>query len=656
MTTRSNLRLALVALALAALALPLGTWGYWLVLSPSQVAQPTAAALTDALYRALQLFVLNREDPPGTLNWQVQLARFMAPASTLSGVWLALSSMRRQFRLHWRAWSGDHHLVCGLGRKGMATLRGSAHPVIAIERHGEPADVADLDARCVPLLRGSATDRNLLLTAGVRRARRLTIACGNDDEDVRIARLAIQLIAEHTLRARKPTRGNAPTSRADESGTPSQQEVGPEARTVDIAPHLDDAAARALMRHHVDAVNRRLGMAGLRFQYIDYCHQEAAARHLWSTHPLDREPIGPKSKSYPHLVLIGFGRMGQAALRKALVIAHYPNGELLRVDIFDAHANKLWRHFCGRHPNFDDRSLPPVAEVNLHEGNVIDRQQLAAIAEIAQNEHGQVTIVVAVDTEAEAALIVSRLPQVVAEREVPVCVRVEGPGGLAELMADRLEPLSGEPPHRKRPRVHLFGYIEATVPTPELIAKGDALAEALHAKYLQRSGTKPPQRRSHLPWPQLDEEFRESNRRAADLVPVLFRSFGYVIVAAARMTPEQARDRLHPDAGLPAEMVHFMKQVEHFSWYTERYLAGWTRPDPTNLMPRRAGANKGGSPSADEAFAKGQHDCLRVWHQLPEAEKEKDVQQVQSYLRELDKLGLAVVKPQPKADPTDRPA
>ncbi len=647
------------------MALPLGTWGYWLALSTEPNAQPTVPALTDALYRSLQLFVLNREDPPGTLNWQVHFARLMAPASTLSGVWLALSSLRQQFRLNWLAWRGDHHLVCGLGRKGMATLRRSTLPVIAIERHGQPADVAELNARGVPLLRGSATDRNLLLTAGVHRARQITIACGNDDEDVRIARLAIDMIAEHAL-GRNPADGKARTTRSDAPGTPSQQEVGPHERVVNIAPHLDDASARALMRHHVDAVNRRLGSADLRFRHIDYCHQEAAARHLWSTHPLDRYPIGPSSKSYPHLVLIGFGRMGQAALRKALVLAHYPNGELLQVDIFDAHAKKLWRQFCGQHPNFDDSSLPPVAEVHLHEGNVIDRQQLATIAEIVQSEHGQVTIVVAVDTEAEAALIVSRLPQVVAEREVPVCVRVEARGGLAELMEGHLEPLPGEPSHRKRPRVHLFGYIEATVPAFKQIETDDALAKALHANYRVRSGysnnanavQKRATRRSHLPWPQLDEEFRESNRRAADLVPVLFRSFGYVIVAAERLTPDQETTRLQPTEDLPTTMVYFMKQVEHFSWYTERYLAGWTRPDPANLMPRRAGASKAGSTSADEAFSKGQHDCLKLWHDLPDAEKKKDEQQVKSYLTELNKLGLAVVKQQSKAEtePASPPA
>ena len=113
-----------VVFAFAFAALALGTWGYGLVApeapppplpTPPLPTPPLPPSPTygfwDSLYRALQLFVLNREDAPGSLPWQVQLARFVAPATTLGGVWLFLDKLPRWLRLILRARAGGHHIV-----------------------------------------------------------------------------------------------------------------------------------------------------------------------------------------------------------------------------------------------------------------------------------------------------------------------------------------------------------------------------------------------------------------------------------------------------------------------------------------------------------------------------------------------------------------
>lgn len=656
MTQRTPKWFYLVA-ALAAVAMTLGVWGYRSLPAAVEIPlRPTEPmSWSDAIYRALQLFVLNREDAPGSIPGQLHWARFLAPLTTLGGVWLFLDALPRRLRLYRRRISKGHHIVCGLGEKGMVTVRENAKDAIAIERDGDAADLPTLDALGVPLLRGSATDRAVLIAAGIARAGHVTVACGDDDEDVRIARLVITTRVERFAALCQKQLGigslepnmNWPGQAAPNHSVAAAPQ-GSEAEVVRLAPHLDDAEARDLFHRHVaawnrtlDEASRRLGAKGvrhtrLRFEYANYCHQERAARDLFVALPLDREPIAFGSRSYPHLILIGFGRMGQAVARQAMHIAHYPNWEPLRIDIFDSHVDRLWRHFCGRHPNFDDESLLPIATIERHDGNVIDSIHLNKIAEIVNRPNGQVTIVVAVDTETEATLILAHLPQVIAERDVPVCVRVASRGGLAELMEHPPAAAPGEPAPRKRPRVHTFGYTTAPWAAPGAEDR-DALARLLHENFRSLYAKNPATKRSHLPWEQLDEEFRDSNRRAADLIPAMFRSLGYKIVPSAGAQCALATS----DPRLNA-MVHFMKQVEHNRWYAERYLAGWTRPDPTDLA--RASAN-GADPDtvAAQAFARGQHASLDAWHNLPDTEKEKDVKQVQSYVDLLGRIGKSVV-------------
>lgn len=75
----------------------------------------------------------------------------------------------------------DHEVICGYGRMGRAVveaLRQAGRPLVVVEKN--PEKVASLDELGVPVVRGDATQEEVLVAAGVQRARGL-VACLADD-------------------------------------------------------------------------------------------------------------------------------------------------------------------------------------------------------------------------------------------------------------------------------------------------------------------------------------------------------------------------------------------------------------------------------------------------------------------------------------------
>lgn len=547
----------LVVALVALIAFVLGVCGYMSVVPVSGGAWGASSySYADAAYRALQLFIMNRDDPPGA-PLSLNIARFLAPLSALGGLSFFLERVQFRIRLYF-ATRRSHVVVCGLGRKGAVNVRAlrAGKSVVAIERGDVDSSTTSTYVGGIPIVRGDAMDASVLESAGISTACEIIVACGNDDTDVRIVRQSVECI----FRSDASSRTVLPVESR---------------RVVRIVPHLDDAEPRVLLRRHFEKVNQTLRKT--RLVLVDYCHQARAARSLFERFPLDRTAISADSESVPHLVLLGFGRMGEAILLQALQTAHFPNDAKLRVDIFDRRIEDRWRNFCGRYPNFASVSLPPPAEIRRHPGDLMDVGHFDRISEIVRNPEVQAMIVVALDDETTAARVVTHLPDVVSEQGVPVCVRIEQEGGLVEMMQDGGGDARGG--SGSGGGVRVFGHIEATVDYDD---ERERMAQALHANYVSSLGGGAAflSRPSIAPWEKLDEEFRESNRRAADFIPVILRSFGLRVVSVE----EAARHGLTRVEALSVEQEDAAAVAEHGRWYAERFIAGWLPSDPNDRV------------------------------------------------------------------------
>src|ERR671925_1627021 len=155
---------------------------------------------TDLLYVTLELFTLRGGDVATPTPWQLDVARFLAPAVALSAALYGLAAvLREQFQvLRTRFW-GRHVVVCGLGRKGRLlaeSFREQGDRVLAIEVDAHEPNVADCRRGGIPVLVGDATDERVLRRARVDRARSLVAVCGSDATTAQTAARAGELAAD----------------------------------------------------------------------------------------------------------------------------------------------------------------------------------------------------------------------------------------------------------------------------------------------------------------------------------------------------------------------------------------------------------------------------------------------------------------------------
>jgi hypothetical protein len=116
------------------------------------------------------------------------------------------------------------------------------------------------------------------------------------------------------------------------------------------------------------------------------------------------------------------------------------------------------------------------------------------------------------------------------------------------------------------------------IPLPEQLR--ERLAQELHAVYLAvRARTATPSEKSELrPWHETDEEFKESSRAHADMIPSKLREIGCFLA-------EKQEDR-EPVRVFTAAQVERLGEIEHDRWNTERLQNQWRREEERDTTTR----------------------------------------------------------------------
>lgn len=165
-------------------ALVLGFIGYEATL-PEQ-------SRSDALFRSLQLFVLEGSVPAEGTPWQLNIARFLAPAvlgyAAIAGILLLARDQVRQWRT--RLFARGHVVVVGLSFDARETARqllASGRRVVVVGAEGGDLASATVSLRenGATVLGGDATDGVMLARARPDRATHVVIAPGSDTEAIR---------------------------------------------------------------------------------------------------------------------------------------------------------------------------------------------------------------------------------------------------------------------------------------------------------------------------------------------------------------------------------------------------------------------------------------------------------------------------------------
>lgn len=565
----------------AVLALGLGYFGIadYLKHQPDQPPRTPG----DILYLTFRLFTLDGDWITGDKNWAVMTAKFLAPAVALyTAALAALAIFRERLKfLQLRMGKGGHVIICGLGRKGMQMVRefrAQGRVVAAIESDEGNDHISIARELGAVVLVGDAADTVMLRRAGAGRAGRLICVCGNDGTNVESAVRAFDLAGQYENRR---------------------------AGLLACSVHLVNVALCDLFKQHALFTRRED-----RFEASVFNADSNAARLLMMEHPPDRVRIGPDSELQVHLVVAGFGPMGQSLLLAAAKVGHFANGRKMAVTVIAADLEARRQRFEARY-----RQLNQVIDAQWIDADIEDPAGRQCLEQLGSDPNRLVMVAVCLEDRSRNLPVALNLPRVIHQKNIPVLAWLSERTGLASLLeGDRPAAAMGK-------NIHPFGEVEK-VCSLELVLrqKLDQLARAVHRRYVAKrikEGADPQTDPSIVPWEQLTEGLKESNRQQADHIAVKLRAIGCEMVSADKH-PDRPERTITPDE------LEVLARMEHARWNADRFLAGWTAGEKNN--------------------AELKTPYLVDWEQLSEEIKDYDRDPVRNLPELARELGMKIVE------------
>ena len=567
---------------LALIVFALGVIGYALQLESSALTYTP----WDLLYRSLRLFSMEFDEPPGALPWQLQIARFMAPAvlvfAALSAFVAAFHTQMQLFQL--RVFR-DHVVICGLGEKGYRLARSLRQPgrrrkVVAIELDAGNGRIEQARDLGIIVLQGNATDTSILIRARTARARQVYAVTGDESANAEIA-----------VRCRDLVQSNARGQGLD---------CFIHIASPDLADFLNE---------------RKLTMAGTSaFRLEIFNIYATGARTL-----LNNFPPWPASSSASsetlHPAVIGLGRLGRAFVVELAMqwqMTRNNPADKLTVMLLDPQASAARAQLENRYPSLHACCTLDALDVKAHNPELVRDALLGRTGSASSVSH--VYICTGDDTQAlSTALVLRRQP---GGLDVPVVVRTRYGAGLGSLIEAEDARAGGAK------RIQIFSLYDCTC-TRELFESGtfEIIARAIHDDYVKNQrirGQTPASNHSMVPWEELPETLRNSSRRQAHHIGVKLGTIGCDV--------QPRRDWFGRPFRYRDEEIESLARLEHERWMQERQDDGWTfYPGEKNIDDRTS-------------------PYLVTWDELPDAVREYDREAVRKLPAFLARAGFDIFR------------
>ena len=499
------------------------------------------------LYVTLQLFMMESgavEGPPPLL---LELARYAAPLIPLWAlIEILIHLFKNQIKMLRFGSSRSHTIVCGLNDESIYLIKNlAARGVRVVAVDTNPAD--DIIQLCkksnVFLISGNPAEEHVLERARAFCARHIVVFKSEDDENLQIALSAYQTSKKHCALSPEATR---------------------------CLVHVKDMTLFDLFRNH-----RIFGAISSVFEIQMFNIFETAARRLFLTHPLDREHISEQSPLRPHLILIGFGAMGQSIALYAAKIGHFANGKKLKISALDRNIEKTHRDFLNEYP-----AITNICDIEFRDDNEHYSKNLDLIRSWTMDESTITSVVLTLDEDWQDMKCALRNLQHLRDLNVPIFMRISKDTQLMSLTESETMQTN------LMARVFAFGKLEDICSSRAILDEPlDSVARIIHNKYVEQRRSEGAELDSSLaPWELLHPVKKESNRLQADHIGIKLRAVGRI----------KANEPL-PKAISPFTdgEVEALARMEHDRWCAERFLAGWrfgqVRDENNKISPYLAG-------------------------------------------------------------------
>ena len=575
-----------------------GTWGYWLY----EQEHAGHAAWLSAAYHTLQLFFLHMPSLDGRINAPLEIGRWSAVLATSLAFILFLL---RIIRIEWGAvrqrLTRRHTIVCGLGETGIriaTEFKLAKERVVAIEQSPYSLGVQLAENAGIPVIIGDAKQPRTLKAAGVARASRVLAVCTDDDTNLAIA---------GTLK-----------------GLAQANELGK--HTLECLILIENPRLRNNVQKHLKACapateHLKLNVGGLDIP-------DVVAREAFRTCPLDFEGIPETSPDRVHLILIGTCDLAFALAAKALQLCHFANGSRLRLTWLGASAAEQVRKLRALHPHGqpwydaeDGKLGPATAPLPDSILNSVEPHERLTVAvcpqagEASPDDTESTNMLLGLSVAAQLEEFAKGHVNRPAHRQV--LIRLNHKRGFCNLLdAEQKPPTAGT-------RIRPFGLAENFCsPDVLLNERQDRMAREFQERFRKQYGEDP--------WDELIEDMRNSNRQAADHIPIKLRAIGLNV--ALKKPPKEPIPNLFPkETGDESDRkkLELLSRMEHARWCAERYLAGWEFGTPIDN---------------DEKIRLKINKFLVPWNDLGDNDKGKDLAQVNAIPEVLNMAGYTICK------------
>ncbi|MGA2338995.1 MAG: NAD-binding protein [Terracidiphilus sp.] len=536
-----------VLTAFAVLAVALGAWGYaragWdytvdsgIPFNPHHVyaAFQSGKPLLEALrcvISSIGLIRLYDLYQPGRDPWQLVIAQVLVPSiALLSAAQLFLTGVRKNIRTAMVRRKFNHTVVCGLGDVGMQVIEnlGSAGQFIAaVDLQDDSPGAATCEKSGVPVLQGDAKNPQVLLAAGIRRAQTAIICTGSDSENMDIA-LQIKAIYE-------------------------------------LPGHLKSSRIQVLAQLRNDWMHKRLigsdkgSMGSNKVDLRLFNPFMNAARML-----IKRLHLPPSREFEARaFVVIGFGAYGREITEHLIRACPVAPGRTLNILVLDQKADQAAESFPIANPVAAALASFEFITASVAPGSPDLQRIVARKLESAEPLLGVAVALGNDELSLCSALEIRSLLDCAGHLHVPVYVRLEHYRRLGELVRNI------ENKSNFSDRLQIFGTLEETLSADVLLGSHlDAFAQALQEEYrLRPRDTINPA--ADVPWHELPEFMKMSNRWRADHTPLLMELAGLHV----------ARDVQSPVVvALSPEQIELLAELEHRRYTIERRLIEWRQP------------------------------------------------------------------------------
>jgi voltage-gated potassium channel Kch len=488
----------------------------------------------NALYSGAKLLLLNfdpKENEP--MAWPLEIARLLSPFVFGSTAFLTLYEIfRNRIRLGFLGLLGNHVVVCGLNEQNLHVvreLRRRRDQVVVVDKNPVNELLSSVEEMGAISLIGDAATANTLRKAHVNRAKYLIAREADDGKNIEIGLRAIPIRIQY--------------------GRPG-------APPLDCFLHLAHLELRHLFRQH--QVLAKKNQQVVPHLFTTY---ENSARILLSNYPLEPFKFGPHDPRTVHLVIIGFGQMGESVALQAAKISHFANGKKLKLTVIDRKAQMRKDRLSFYYPKFTE-----VCEAEFMDAEGDDPTQIAKMVHWSQGPEMVTTFVVCFDDDQHSLTFALSLRQKI-DRRAPIRVRMASSAGLATLI-DR----GTNAPEILSDLTPFGGEDEANQVELIIGEKLDLQAKAIHEDFVsrrKREGDLPEKNPALANWNQLGADFVESNRQQADHLMVKLRAIG------CYSSPPKKNETPYPFS--EASEIEVLAKMEHSRWIAERKLAGWKR-------------------------------------------------------------------------------